>query len=173
MIDFGGGVLFLDRDNINTDEILPARHLTEWKWDALAPHLLEDLALPGFHPTGGWRGVARVAVARANFGCGSSREHAPWALAANGITTVVASSFARIFRQNMVNLGLLPAEVAEDDLDRAFRLGDGTACAVSWEERTLTFTSSDGRVEAMPFSLSSFDAKLIEAGGWVAYAERY
>ena len=173
MIDFGGSVLFLDRDNINTDEILPARHLTEWKWETLAPHLLEDLALSGFQASGNWRGVAKVAVARANFGCGSSREHAPWALAANGITTVVASSFARIFRQNMVNLGLLPAEVAEANLDRAFRLGGEAVCAVSWKARMLTFTAPDGRVESMPFSLSPFDAKLIEAGGWVEYAERY
>ena len=73
----------------------------------------------------------------------------------------------------MANLGLLPAEVAEEDLERAFRLGNEAVCVVSWEARTLTFTSPDGRGETMGFSVSPFDAKLIAAGGWVEYAERY
>ena len=101
MKTFGGPVLFLDRSDINTDEIIPAKYLTEVEKEALRPHLLEDLRLDGFDPKGPWRGTKRVVVTRANFGCGSSREHAPWALEVNGITCCIAESFARIFRQTM------------------------------------------------------------------------
>ena len=107
MKNFGGPVLFLDRADINTDEIIPAKYLTEVKKEALKPYLLEDLKMDGFNTESGWRGRARVIVTRANFGCGSSREHAPWALEVNDITAVIALNFARIFRQNMFNGGCL------------------------------------------------------------------
>ncbi|RQW86919.1 MAG: 3-isopropylmalate dehydratase small subunit, partial [Geobacter sp.] len=106
MKTFGGPVLFLDRDDINTDEIIPARYLTEITKDDLKPYILEDLKLPGFEPKGDATKAARVIVTRANFGCGSSREHAPWVFEVNGITVVIAESFARIFRQNMFNCGM-------------------------------------------------------------------
>ena len=107
MKSFGGQVLFFDRSDVNTDEIIPAKYLTEISKEALKPHLLEDLTLDGFDPAGEALRRAEVIVTRKNFGCGSSREHAPWALEANGINVVVAESFARIFRQNMFNCGLL------------------------------------------------------------------
>ena len=78
MKTFGGKVLFLDRDDINTDEIIPAKYLTEITKDALKPYLLEDLRLEGFDSKRDIEGKS-VIVTRANFGCGSSREHAPWA----------------------------------------------------------------------------------------------
>ena len=106
MKKFGGKVLFLDRSNINTDEIIPAKYLTEITKDALKPYLLEDLKLEGFNPKTDITGKA-VVLARSNFGCGSSREHAPWALEVNGIYVVIAENFARIFRQNMFNGGML------------------------------------------------------------------
>ena len=83
MKTFGGPVLFLDRDDINTDEVIPARYLTEITKADLKPYLLEDLKLPGFDPKGEKTRGARVIVTRANFGCGSSREHAPWVLEVN------------------------------------------------------------------------------------------
>ena len=93
MKTFGGKVLFLDRADINTDEIIPAKYLTEITKDAMKPNLLEDLKLEGFDRR---RDIAgkRVVVTRENFGCGSSREHAPWAFEVNDITSVIAPSFA-------------------------------------------------------------------------------
>ncbi|MBT8370262.1 MAG: 3-isopropylmalate dehydratase small subunit, partial [Deltaproteobacteria bacterium] len=79
MKNFSGKALFLDRADINTDEIIPARYLTEVSKDALQPYLFEDLKLKGFNPQKDISGK-KVLITRANFGCGSSREHAPWAL---------------------------------------------------------------------------------------------
>ena len=111
MAAFGGPVLFLDRSDINTDEIIPAKYLVEVKKEALKPHCLEDLKLPGFDPRGEACRQARVIVTRAKFGCGSSREHAGWVFEVNEIRVVVAESFARIFRTNMFNCGLLAIEL--------------------------------------------------------------
>ena len=76
MKNFNGKVLFLDRSDINTDEIIPARYLTEITKEALQPHLLEDLNLEEFDPGSDIAGKS-IVITRANFGCGSSREHAP------------------------------------------------------------------------------------------------
>ena len=99
MKNFNGKILFLDRSDINTDEIIPAKYLTELTKAALKPYCLEDLSLDGFDPKKDIEGKA-VIVTRANFGCGSSREHAPWVLECNNINLVIAVNFARIFRQN-------------------------------------------------------------------------
>lgn len=107
---FGGPVLFLDRSDINTDEIIPAKYLTEISKQALKPYCLEDLKLDGFDAKRDVPGK-KVIITRENFGCGSSREHAPWALEVNGIYAVIAPNFARIFRQNMYNCGLLALEM--------------------------------------------------------------
>ncbi|MGD9202373.1 MAG: 3-isopropylmalate dehydratase small subunit, partial [Chitinispirillia bacterium] len=90
MNDFGGKVLFLDRSNINTDEIIPAKYLTEIKKDALKPHLLEDLNMEDFDPRSSLVENAGVIVTRENFGCGSSREHAVWALEVNRFRLIIA-----------------------------------------------------------------------------------
>ena len=132
MKNFGGPVLFLDRADINTDEIIPAKYLTEVKKEALKPYLLEDLKMDGFNTESGWRGRARVIVTRANFGCGSSREHAPWALEVNDITAVIAPNFARIFRQNMFNGGMLAIELAPETIQEIFSMAgeDEVVCDV-------------------------------------------
>jgi 3-isopropylmalate/(R)-2-methylmalate dehydratase small subunit len=119
MKQFGGEVLFLDRSDINTDEIIPAKYLTENTKAALKPYLLEDLKLDGFNPKTDVSGK-KVIISRDNFGCGSSREHAPWALEVNGINVVVATNFARIFRQNMFNCGLLAIEMDKKSIDDMF-----------------------------------------------------
>ncbi len=119
MKPFGGPVLFLDRSDINTDEIIPAKYLTEISKEALKPHLLEDLKLEGFDSARDLAGKAAI-VTRKNFGCGSSREHAPWALEVNGIYLVVAENFARIFRQNMFNCGMLAIELPGETIDELF-----------------------------------------------------
>ena len=168
---FGGSVLFLDRSDINTDEIIPARYLTEATREALKPYLLEDLRLDGFSPAADIEGKGAI-VTRANFGCGSSREHAPWALEVNGIHLVVAESFARIFRQNMYNCGLLAVSLPPEAIDRLFSefSRKSTEVTVDLEHPSFTFTA-DGATLDVPFALSRFERDLIEAGGWVELAD--
>ncbi len=81
---------------------------------ALQSHILEDLKLGGFNPKVISEKGINVIVARGNFGCGSSREHAVWVFDVNDINVVVAESFARIFRQNMFNNGMLAIELDKD-----------------------------------------------------------
>ena len=172
MKDFGGEVIFLNRADINTDEIIPARYLTEVKKEALKPYLLEDLEVDGFDPNGEKLQRAKIVVSRKNFGCGSSREHAPWAFEVNDINIVIAESFARIFRQNMFNCGMMAIEMPKDKIDNLFELskkGDVLA-DVYFPARKITFKVS-GEELVETFNLSEFDAALVEAEGWVGYAD--
>jgi 3-isopropylmalate/(R)-2-methylmalate dehydratase small subunit len=171
---FAGPVLFLDRSDINTDEIIPAKYLTEITKEALKPHLLEDLKLEGFNSSGEELKRARVIVTRKNFGCGSSREHAPWALEVNGITVVIAENFARIFRQNMFNGGMLAIELDSQTLDSIFALRKyGTvSCTVIMAHQTLEFRTTKGKSLSAKFSLMEFDETLVKAGGWVEFADK-
>lgn len=170
---FGGPVLFLDRSDINTDEIIPAKYLTVVDKQMLAPHCLEDLKLDGFVPASVQSEGYRVIVTRSNFGCGSSREHAPWALEVNGITLVIAESYARIFRQNMFNGGMIAAELPSDQIDKLFEFGKGkkVTCLVDMEDSMFTFNSSDGRSHEVRFRLNQFDEALVKSGGWVEFAD--
>ncbi len=168
---FNGKILFLDRSDINTDEIIPARYLTEITKEALQPYLLEDLALEGFDPTSDVK-KSNVIITRANFGCGSSREHAPWALEVNDINIVIAESFARIFKQNMFNCGMMAVELPPADLDRIFKKfkGKETILETDMDQKTLRFTSGNDK-EVLSFDISGFDQALVVAGGWVGYAD--
>ena len=174
---FGGAALFLDRGDINTDEIIPARYLTEHTKEALKPYLLEDLRLPAFDAQKDIAGKGAI-VTRENFGCGSSREHAPWALEANGINIVVAASFARIFRGNMYNCGMIAAELPLPVIDELFAVfgpkpaqaAEPVLLTCDLEHGCLHFTR--GAIEkTAPFTLEGFDRALVEAGGWVNYAD--
>ena len=171
---FNGPVLFLDRSDINTDEIIPAKYLTEIDKEALKPHLLEDLSLKDFTNRGESFEKARVVVTRKNFGCGSSREHAPWALEVNGIHTVIAESFARIFRQNMFNGGMLAIELDKKTIDSIFVLGKGATvhCSTNLAKKTLAFRTNKGKRLTVQFSLMEFDETLVQAGGWVDFADK-
>ncbi len=173
MKTFGGPILFLDRSDINTDEIIPAKYLTEITKEDLKPYILEDLKLPGFEPKGTKTAQARVILSRANFGCGSSREHAPWVFEVNGITAVIAESFARIFRQNMFNCGMAAIELPAADLDLIFsHAGDDDATmSIDIEAESLT-VSAAGKQKTFPFHISPFDKALVMAGGWVDYADQ-
>jgi len=171
MKNFNGRILFLDRADINTDEIIPAKYLTEITREALKPYLLEDLELEGFDPQSDIAGCS-VIVTRSNFGCGSSREHAPWALEANGINLVIAESFARIFRQNMFNCGMLAVELPAVTIDHIMAIGAGKGAGIKTDLDAPSFTLEvEGRLEKIPFRLATFDRTLIEAGGWVEYAD--
>lgn len=175
---FGGTVLFLNRSDINTDEIIPAKYLTEITKEALQPYLLEDLELAGFDPHRDIPGKSAI-VTRDNFGCGSSREHAPWALEINGINVVVAQGFARIFRQNMYNCGMLAIELPTKDIEELFSsfAGKETIVEVDLLNDQLHFTSAMGKPEEtekiIPFAISDFDRALVTGGGWVEYADTH
>jgi 3-isopropylmalate/(R)-2-methylmalate dehydratase small subunit len=173
MKTFGGPVLYLDRSDINTDEIIPAKYLTEITKEDLQPYLLEDLKLPGFDPNGAKTRAARVIVSRANFGCGSSREHAPWVFEVNDITTVIAESFARIFRQNMFNCGMAAIELSKEKIDALFRYTECPDATIDVDiERHAVTVKGGGKEETFIFEVSPFDKALVLAGGWVDYADQ-
>lgn len=169
MKQFGGPALFLDRNDINTDEIIPAKYLTENTKMALQPNVLEDLKLGGFDPKTDVNGKG-VIVGRANFGCGSSREHAVWVFEVNDINVVIAENFARIFRQNMCNCGMLAVELPKEDIDTLFTLGDDVEISVDLEKREIT--AKGNKEVAFNFSLNDFDMDLVKAGGWLEYADK-
>jgi len=171
--NFSGPAVFLDRSDINTDEIIPARYLTEVTKEALKPYLLEDLKVEGFDPKGAALSKAKVVVTRSNFGCGSSREHAAWVFEVNGIHTVIAESYSRIFRQNMFNCGMLAIELPKADVDRLFALGKGKDVAIRVDLQSSRITAeADGKSETFGFDISGFDKALVEAGGWVEFADQ-
>jgi 3-isopropylmalate/(R)-2-methylmalate dehydratase small subunit len=171
MKSFKGEILFLDRSDINTDEIIPAKYLTESTKDALKPYALEDLKLDTFNQRTDLAGKAAI-VSRSNFGCGSSREHAPWALEVNGIHVVLAEGFARIFRQNMYNCGMIALELPKEKIDHLFSSYAGKKCTIDIDvENEKLNIVSDGKSENITFKLDSFDKALVKAGGWVEYAD--
>jgi len=172
MKNFSGPPLFLDRSDINTDEIIPAKYLTENTKEALKPHILEDLKLQGFDPANDIAGK-NIIVTRSNLGCGSSREHAVWVFEVNDINAVIAESFARIFRQNMFNCGMLAIELPASDIDALFALGtDRVVISVNLEKNQITAENSRNEKKVIPFKLNLFDRELVMAGGWLAYADK-
>jgi len=171
MKNFKGKVLFLDRSDINTDEIIPAKYLTENTKEDLKPFLLEDLELEGFNQKDDLQG-AGVIITRENFGCGSSREHAPWALEVNGINLVLAVSFARIFRQNMYNCGMMAVELSQETIDSLFMKFSGKETFLETDMKNGVFIIKSGSDEiSVPFTNSGFDKELVEANGWVEFAD--
>lgn len=172
MKSFEGKILFLDRSDINTDEIIPAKYLTEISKEALKPHLLEDLNISGFNPETDTKDKGLV-ITRANFGCGSSREHAPWALEVNNINVVIAENFARIFRQNMYNCGMLAIELDSNTINELFQKYSGKeiSASVDVENNTINI-KSDKSKESIPFKLEGFDRDLIMSGGWIDYVDQ-
>ena len=174
MKTFAGPVLFLDRSDINTDEIIAANYLAELPKQELTSHLFENLKIDGFNPKSDIAGK-KVIITKENFGCGSSREHAPWALEVNEIYTVIAPNFARIFRQNMYNCGLLALDMSKKDIEDMFKkFGDkDTECKIeqkedgTWKVKLIAGSLS----VSYPFKLEGFEKALVENEGWVGYAE--
>jgi len=172
MKSFSGNVLFLDRSDINTDEIIPAKYLTEITKEALKPFLLEDLSLDGFDSNKDIKDKS-VIVTRENFGCGSSREHAPWALEVNGIHVVIAENFARIFRQNMYNCGMFAIELKKEEIDKLFSTYGNTEAKLSIDiDNDLIHIQSDTHKDTIAFKVGEFDKTLVREGGWVGYADK-
>jgi 3-isopropylmalate/(R)-2-methylmalate dehydratase small subunit len=172
MKNFNGKVLFLDRDDINTDEIIPAKYLTEISKEAMKPYLLEDLKLDGFN----LKDIedASVVITKGNFGCGSSREHAPWAFEVNGINLVIAKSFARIFRQNMFNCGMMAVSLDDETIEMLFdEFSDEKDVYIEtdFENKKFTIRGKNKKRDIL-FSISEFDSKLVKSGGWVDFADK-
>lgn len=149
-------------DHVDTDVIIPARYLNVSTAEELALHCLEDLdaTFAGAVQEGD------VIVAGENFGCGSSREHAPLAIKGAGVSCVVARSFARIFYRNAINVGLpiLESAAAVDGIEKGHRLEIDLETG---QIRNLT-TGQAYRAEPYP----PFMMEIIRAGGLVAYTRR-
>jgi 3-isopropylmalate/(R)-2-methylmalate dehydratase small subunit len=145
--------------NIDTDQIIPARFLKTTERVGLGPHAFHDWRYasdgspkPDFPLNAADARDARILVAGRNFGCGSSREHAVWALLDAGIRAVVSSEFADIFRGNALGNGLLPVQVDEVIIQELIQTPDGGSLTVDLESQTLTLP--DGR--AVQFQVPPF-----------------
>lgn len=170
----GGKIIFLNRSDINTDEIIPAKYLTEVDKKALAPYILEDLKLEGFNPQAKEVTQSKVVVSRSNFGCGSSREHAVWVFTENNYQVIIAENFARIFRQNAYNSGLLAIELSKNQIDaifNAYQEDHQIEILVDLEKQTLEVQNSK-KSFTLPFDISPFYKDVVKAGGWINYASK-
>ncbi len=149
-------------DDVNTDEIVPARYLNVTDPDELASHCMEGLD-PDFSEAAE---PGDIIVAGKNFGCGSSREHAPLAIKTFGIRCVVARSFARIFFRNAVNIGLPIAECPE----AAEQARTGDQLEVDFREGTVRNHTRETEYSFPPFSGQL--QRIIDAGGLLEYTRR-
>ena len=137
------GAVFKYGDNVDTDVIIPARYLNIADPKELATHAMEDIdtefvkkVQPG-----------DIIVANKNFGCGSSREHAPRVIKDNGVACVIAASFARIFYRNAINIGLPILECAE----AAEAINAGDVVSVDFGTGTITNETTGQTFQALPF----------------------
>jgi len=148
-------------DNIDTDLIIAARYLNTSEPSELAKHVMED-ADPAF--------VAKmtegdIIVAGENFGCGSSREHAPIALKAAGVAAVIAPTFARIFYRNAFNMGLPIFELPEAD-----EIAEGDLVRIDMESGEVVNETQNKRYKFTP--IPDFMQELVDAGGLIAFAQK-
>lgn len=153
-MQFKGTVHRYGRD-IDTDVIIPARYLTTSEPSELAKHCLEDLDVEFVNNVKS----GDIIVAEENFGCGSSREHAPIAIKAAGVDAVIAKSFARIFYRNSINTGLAILECPE----AVDAIKNGDVVSVDAETGTITDETTGESFTAQPFP--PFIADIIEQGG--------
>jgi len=146
-------------DHVDTDMIIPARYLNLSDEHELAKHCFADLR-PGFVKA---VGVGDIVVGGVNFGCGSSREHAPWAMKAAGVGAVIAKTFARIFYRNAFNIGfpILESEAAAD------ALREGDRVSIDLTTGTIVDRSHGRQFFARP--IPDFMQAILRAGGLVDY----
>ena len=142
-------------DNVDTDVIIPARHLNDPDPKALASHCMEDIDKE-FAMT---VEQGDIMVAGANFGCGSSREHAPLAIKVSGVKCVIAQSYARIFYRNAINIGLPILECAE----AAKAIQPGDTVNVDFATGMITDETQGKTWQAAPFP--AFIDGIIQSGG--------
>jgi 3-isopropylmalate/(R)-2-methylmalate dehydratase small subunit len=153
------GIVFKYGDNVDTDVIIPARHLNTSDAAELARHCMEDIDKTFV------RKVKKgdIIVAAKNFGCGSSREHAPIAIKAAGVSCVIAATFARIFYRNAINIGLPILECPE----AAAAIAAGDTVSVDFATGAITDVTRGQTFQSEPFP--PFMQKLIAAGGLPQY----
>ena len=153
------GNVFKYGDNVDTDVIIPARYLNSPNGDELARHCMEDIDEDFVKKVK----QGDIVVAKKNFGCGSSREHAPIALKASGVSCVIASTFARIFYRNAINIGLPIIECPE--AARTIEAGDEVE--VDFDSGVITDRTKGVSFQGQAFP--EFMQKIIKAGGLVNY----
>ena len=153
------GHTFKYGDNVDTDVIIPARYLNATSGEELAKHCMEDID-PGFINN---VQAGDIIVASKNFGCGSSREHAPLAIKCAGISCVIAETFARIFYRNAINIGLPIIECPE----AARSICAGDEIEVDFDSGLITNRTRNENYQGQSFP--PFMQRIIQAGGLVAY----
>ena len=155
------GHVFKYGDNVDTDVIIPARYLNSSDPKELATHCMEDIDKDFVKKVS----KGDIIVATKNFGCGSSREHAPIAIKAAGVSCVIAETFARIFYRNAFNTGLLILECKDTD-----KIAEGDKLEVSLDNGSIKNLSKNEeyKFEAMP----EFMQELVKAGGLINYAKK-
>lgn len=142
-------------DNIDTDVIIPARYLNTIDHKELASHCMEDIDKEFIHKVK----PGDIMIGGSNFGCGSSREHAPIAIKASGISCVIASTFARIFYRNAINIGLAILECDEAAKD----INSGDEVEVDFDSGVITNITTGKTYKAQPFP--PFIQDIISKGG--------
>ena len=155
------GKVFKYGENVDTDVIIPARHLNTWIAEELAKHCMEDIDADFVKNVK----TGDIIVAGKNFGCGSSREHAPIAIKASGVTCVIAPTFARIFYRNAFNTGLPILECEE----AAQKIEAGDEVEVDFKTGVIKNITKGEIYQAEPFP--DFISKIIESGGLVNYVK--
>ena len=149
-------------DNVDTDVIIPARYLNTIEEDELARHCFEDLDQDFREKAKG----NKIIVAGDNFGCGSSREHAPLAIKASGIKLIISNTFARIFFRNAINIGLpvIPSPEA------AKNIKDGDEIKVDMDKGTIMDLTTEKTFEINP--VPDFIQEIITSGGYINYTKK-
>ena len=156
------GSVFKYGDNVDTDVIIPARYLNSSDPKELATHCMEDIDKDFVNKVQ----KGDIMVGGANFGCGSSREHAPIAIKASGISCVIAKDFARIFYRNSINIGLPILECAEASED----IDGGDEVEVNFDTGVITNLTKNKTYKAVAFP--EFMQGIINAGGLVEYLKK-
>ena len=144
-------------DNVDTDVIIPARYLNTIDEKELASHCMEDIDKEFIHKVE----AGDIMIGGENFGCGSSREHAPIAIKASGISVVIAKSFARIFYRNAINIGLAIVECAE----AVEGISEGDIVEADLDAGMIYNKTTGKSFKTQPFP--EFIQKIIQAGGLV------
>lgn len=152
------GTVFKYPDNVDTDVIIPARYLNIADKKELATHCMEDIDTNFVKVVKG----GDVMVGGYNFGCGSSREHAPMVIKESGISCVIAKTFARIFYRNAINIGLAILECPE----ASEKIDSGDEVAIDFDTGVITNLTKGETYQANPFP--DFIKKIIQAGGLMA-----
>jgi 3-isopropylmalate/(R)-2-methylmalate dehydratase small subunit len=164
-----GKVSVLDRSDVDTDQIMPARYLKRVERSGFGQFLFEE-----WKQQPGWNlPVNPILAAGPNFGCGSSREHAPWGLQDYGFRAIVSSSFADIFFSNCTKIGLLPVEIPEPDVRALMEAGEAEidleALEVRFAGRTVPFAIEEDRRHRLLNGLDDIALALRQEDAIVAY----